>query len=220
MRCWRSIRSRLASEQGFGLIEVLTAAILLSVGLVGALTAFDAASEASFTAQRHEQVISLAQAEVERLEAVPFGQLALNAHPTWVDDPAPDNPSDPRAFVSGTDFMILENYHDADAPGGVVTAPEPMVVDSASGIAPVEAGVSIGPSSPNGAQPAATVYRFVTRREEGCLASASGTVCPDTNRSKRITVAVLPDEVGNGAGPHKPVYVSSVVTAPEPTPAP
>lgn len=222
-----TIRARLASEEGFGLVEVLAAAVIVAGGLIATLGALDSASRATSGAQLHEQAISLAQREVERLEAHPFARLELDVAPAAATDPDPNNPADPRAYVEANDFLILKSYHNraAGPPAGSADR-EPLIIDpdadpTADGvsISPVSTGVPIGPPPAGGPQTTATVYRFVTRREESCTLLGTGVdLCPAEQGSRRITVAVRVDPATNGVGPRKPVYVSSVVTDPAAAP--
>jgi len=210
---------KLRSEEGFSLVEVLIAALILTVGMVGSLGALDAATKSTFSAQRHEQSIALAQREMEKLTAVSFARLELDTAPAAIAD-ASNNPEDPRAYVSGANFQILASYHDraAGAPTGSPGS-EPLVIDpdvdpAADGVSipAMTQGVTVGGG---GAQQTATVYRFVTRRDESCDVLGPIDLCPAEQGSKRLTVAVRMNAVGNGAGSSKPVYVSSVVTDPD-----
>lgn len=232
------IRARLRSEDGFGIVEMVTAALLVAVGLVGALAAFDGAKKTSYTAQRHEQAIAFAEREIERLKTHPFELLELDpplpAPNTTPDDP--NNPRDPLAYVedtnldgAGDELLILADYHDRAAgppPGNPES--EPLIVDGDTAddevsILPVQPDVVIGPTAaelPVGAaETTATVYRFVTGSCEllgldpsELLPTAPLGLCTEDSGAKRITVAVVLDEVGSGAGPRTPFYVSSVIT--------
>lgn len=222
------LRRKLGSEEGFGVVEMVTAAVLVAVGLVGAVAAFDGAKHTTYTAQRHEQAIAYAEREIELLKAQPFNHLELDSRPAPNGTPDDaNNPSDPLAYLRDTnadgaadEFRILADYNDAagGAPAGNPEA-EPLVVDSNLGdddvsVVPVETGVVVGPTTvdlPAGAQETtATVYRLVTA---SCnLLGTETAECPGDPDSKRLTVAVLLDDVGPDVGPHKPVYVSSVVT--------
>jgi Tfp pilus assembly protein PilV len=216
-----------ASQAGLTVVEVLVAMVLLVVGLVAALGVFSTALRESFGAQRRVQLVSLAQREMERLQAQPFDLLELDAYPTAVADPG-QNPGDPRAFVQGNSLRILTSYHDqASVPPAGSAASEELVVDpdadpAADGVsvAPTSEGVPIG--SPGGEQATATVHRFISRRDEDCTLSVVGLpladLCPAEQGAKRITVAITAPPAGNRAGPNKPVYLSTVVTDPDAAP--
>lgn len=236
MRGLPNIATTLRSEQGFGVVEMATAALLVAIGLVGALAAFDGAKKTSYTAQRHEQAIAYAEREIEALKAQPFEHLELDSLPA--PNTAPDdfnNPSDPLAYVVDgdgdtlkDDLLLLADYNNraAGPPPGSPDS-EPLIVDGdladdVVSILPVEPDVVIGPTSvelPTGAaETRATVYRFITnscaqlgKDPDGVLVTAAGE-CRAKAEAKRITVAVRLDETGSGVGPRTPVYASSVVT--------
>ncbi len=222
-----AMRRRLAGEAGFGLVEVLTAALVLGVGLVGAMAALDGANRGAYEAQRHEQAVSLAQREVERLQALAFNRLELDAYPQTSADTS-TNPDDPRAYVSGGDLLIRTNYHDRNSPPPDELASagrdrEPFVVDSdvsddPVSVPPLTAGVHLAPVSSSGAQATADVHRFITRRDQSCAVAgiALTDLCPDEEGARRIVVAVTHDD--STGTPRKPVYVTGVVTDPDAAP--
>lgn len=222
----RGVRRIDAGEAGFGIVEVMVAALLLSVGILGTMLALDGAARGSYSAQRHEQAISLAQRELEKVTAFPFNRIELDGYPTAVADPNPNNPSDPRAYVSGSNFLIKKSYNNSAAgkPADTGTS-EPLVVDpdaapAADGysIPTITQNVPIGPPSAGGIQQEATVWRFVTYRDENCAVLGLIDLCPAEHGSKRITVAVALERSGNGAGPTKPTYLTSLVTDPDAAP--
>ena len=218
-----------ADESGFGIVEVLIASVLLAVGILATMTALDGATRGSYSAQRNEQAISLAQREIEEIAAVPFDRIELDALPGNVAASDPNNPSDPRAYVSGSNFMIKRNYHDSSAgPPTDTASSEPMIVDpdadpAADGysIPAVTQNVPVGAVGANGAQQEATIWRFVTRRDENCEILGVGLLdlCPAEQGARRVTVAVALEQPAAGTGgPQKPTYVTTVVTDPDVAP--
>lgn len=210
-----------ADQSGFGIVEVLVASVLLAVGILATVGALEGASKGSYSAQRHEQAISLAQREIEQIVARPFADIALNTMPTAVVDPTPNNPSDPRAYIAGTDFMIKRNYYNSAA-GPPPDHPdrEALVVAGSSPIAPLTQNVPLGPASAGGVQTEATIWRFVTRREDDCalLDLPLLDLCAAEQGTKRVTVAVALEPAGSGAAPNKPTYLTTVVTDPQAAP--
>jgi Tfp pilus assembly protein PilV len=218
-----AIRRIDSDEAGFGIVEVMVASVLLAVGILGTMLALDGATRGSFSAQRHEQAISLAQRELEKITAYPFARIELDGYPSAVVDPTPNNPSDPRQYVSGTNFQIKKNYNNSAAgkPADTGTT-EPLVADpdgdpAADGysIPTISQNVPIGPPSAGGVQQEATIWRFVTYRDENCAVLGLIDLCPAEQGSKRITVAVALEPSGNGSGPSKPTYLTSLVTDPD-----
>ncbi len=218
----RTALTRLDADQsGFGIVEVLVASVLLAVGILATISALDGAAKGTYSAQRHEQAISLAQREIEQIVAQPFEEIALSTMPTAVADATPNNPADPRAYIAGTNFMIKRNYYNSAA-GPPPDHPdrETLVVDGSSSITPLTQNVPLGPASAGGVQPEATIWRFVTRREDDCalLDLPLVDLCAAEQGTKRITVAVALESSGNGAAPSKPTYLTTVVTDPDAAP--
>jgi hypothetical protein len=192
------------------MIEVLVAVFILAMGIIGAMGVFMSAAKGTYAAERSGQGISLAERELERLAATPFSLLELDSYPTVAA-------SGPGSFVSGANFRIAASY---SRPPAEATLLEPLVVDpdanpaaDGTSIVPVSVNVAIGP--PGG--PTATVYRFITRRDESCPVLGLLDACPAEQGSKRLTIAVIQNQTGNGVRP-RPVYASTVVTDPSVAP--
>ncbi len=215
MRLTEVITGRAASQGGFTLIEVLAALAVLSIGLLGVFTSFNLAGTAAYSAQRHEQAVAVGQAEIERLKALDYSDLALTTAPSNqpagnpAGDPAPQNPSNPNFYVTASGFKVMNNYRDSGS--GTVTgtpaAGEPFVVSAGGAVNP-------GPETFDNGQASGRVYRYVTWRDDTC----TGLLCPGNQDGKRVTVAVVMNAAGNRAAPTKPIYISSIVTDPRGAP--
>ena len=70
------------SEQGFTLIEVMVAATLLVVGVLGVVSMLDTANQASSRTKAREGATNLAREAIEAARAVPFPELT----PTRTED--------------------------------------------------------------------------------------------------------------------------------------
>jgi len=159
-------------------VETLVAAVVLVIGIAGGLVGFVGAQHLTFTAQRESQAARIAEADLESIVGRPYANIALTSLPAHVSDGDPDNPTDPRYYVedptfythgcSGTTLAVLQNPHDASS-GQLLEAPacgETFVPSSAGGFAPSSA-TSTG-------EPAGTIYRFVTWRNEDCNGATLG----------------------------------------------
>jgi len=73
------VRLRLRSEDGFGLIELLVAMVMLNVGMLALVAAFQAGSTALKRASRISNASTLADAQMEQYRALPYNQLILDA---------------------------------------------------------------------------------------------------------------------------------------------
>ena len=83
-------------EDGFTLIEVLIAVTLMSVGVAATMRVFGAAGRTTVRAQQQQVAVQQAQAELDRLAALRYGELALTSAPMSSSDPL-----DPGDKVSG-----------------------------------------------------------------------------------------------------------------------
>ena len=68
-----------AGQQGFALVEVLIAAALLLVGMVGILTLVDSAASTTNTTRTREAATALQREVVEGARSVPYDQMTPNA---------------------------------------------------------------------------------------------------------------------------------------------
>ena len=63
-------------------VEVLIAALVLTVGIVGLIGAFDSSRKLTLLSERRTAMAHRAQLEIERLQTVPYSELAMNSAPT------------------------------------------------------------------------------------------------------------------------------------------
>jgi len=70
------------------LVEVLVAMIVLVVGIVSMMGLFDGARKLTLVAERRESITHLAQRELERLQSVPYSELAMASPPAHEAMPA------------------------------------------------------------------------------------------------------------------------------------
>ena len=66
------------SEDGFTLVEVLVATILLGIGIVGAASVFSLSSRTLSAAEHRTQASHLAMSEIEAIQAVPYDIVGLD----------------------------------------------------------------------------------------------------------------------------------------------
>jgi len=216
------------SQDGFTIVEVLVAALLVAIGVVALLGSLDAVSKTNVTAQRHQQALAYGQRELERLRTLDYRtELGLTSFPAAsgdgivAGDPTPKAPKNPNYYVSGTALKIMATYSDKTSglQAGVSPNPEPLVGPGEATL--TSAQVNPGPESFTLNGTSGKIYRYVTWRSEHCPAATTSGItnpCDGTKDSKRITIAIVLDAVGNGAGPGKPIWLSSVVGDPNATP--
>lgn len=73
------------------LVEVLAAMFVLTVGIIGTISAFDSSRKLTLTAERRQSIAHLAQRELERLQSVTYSQLYMSSAPSHSSEsPNPD----------------------------------------------------------------------------------------------------------------------------------
>jgi Tfp pilus assembly protein PilV len=117
----RAVLDRLRAEEGFGMIEALSAAMVLLVGIVSTFLVLDGSRKLTTVSERKEVAVHRAQSELERIRAIPFAQLELDTAPSA---PVAGDTLDPRLQVSGSDYDW-----DAASPSNAL---EPLVIRSAA----------------------------------------------------------------------------------------
>jgi len=183
----------IAGEEGFGIVEVLVAAVVLIIGLLAVFSAFDAGNAATFRAKQSQVALDMAQQEMEKIRALPYGQIALTAPPAFSSDT-----SDPRNRVSNGTFDVDKNP--------ATTNPD-LVVNGGTQIGqdPVSGGViNPGPEPFTNGDASGNIYRFVVwQKNNGC----SSPTCTGQD-FKRVIIAVKPDTttVGGGARPYIEIH--------------
>jgi Tfp pilus assembly protein PilV len=68
-------------EDGMMMIEVLIAALILTVGILGLIGAFDSARKLNLLSERRTLSAHRAQLEIERLQSIPYKHLAMVSTP-------------------------------------------------------------------------------------------------------------------------------------------
>ena len=93
----RSLHHRLSEEDGFTIVEVLVAAVVLVVGLLGTLTLVDTANKTTFETKAREQASSLQREIVENARSVDYDQLTPASVSSAIQGRAPLGDSAPSA---------------------------------------------------------------------------------------------------------------------------
>jgi type II secretory pathway pseudopilin PulG len=73
------VRVSLRADEGFGLIELLIAMVVLNVGLLALVAAFQSGSTALKRASRISNASTVAESQMELYRALPYTQLVLDA---------------------------------------------------------------------------------------------------------------------------------------------
>jgi prepilin-type N-terminal cleavage/methylation domain-containing protein len=186
----RRLIRRLAAESGFTLVELLMAILLAAVALGALVSVLETSRKLVSVAEKQETAVHQAERELERILALPYGEVALTAAPAATSG----DPDDPRRFVTSGNYRW-----DQDA----TPRSDSLVVNGSGGVtggtlAPMEAWTD-GQSRLSG-----HIHRFVTRASVPC-----GIGCTDPQAARRVTVVVTVNAPGGG-GPERSVLIDSL----------
>ncbi len=194
---------RLRDEGGFTIAEVLVAALILAIGFLGVVSAFNSGRKLSLLSERRTVMSHRAQLELERLQAKPYTELEMSSAPTHSSET-----SNPDYYViSGTtpEYQYGSSSSEAEPLVVATTATSTMVAPSPSGR---ECSTSIGACEWKDGQLSGKVYDFVSWHKDGKCGS-----CPAKENYKRLTVAVTLT-TPSGAKAVAPTRVSTFLAAP------
>lgn len=150
----RTLHTRLGPrDAGFTVVEVVVAAVILTISAGAVLGLISSATRTNYRAQESQVASDLLQRELEKAKQMPFSQVALTSVPAHSADP-----SNPNYRVSGSQFNInrtgtssnwglVYNSGHSSQTGGTVS------LDSGQGLAPLSTFTS---GNVHG-----TVYRYV-----------------------------------------------------------
>lgn len=190
-------RHRAAGEEGMLLIELMLAAVVLVVAIIGLALGFDSARRLSAVAERQTTAAHRARLEVERVQGLAYSAVAMSAVPTHSADT-----TNPDYYVaSGTSTCATPGTFQYDPNN--TSAIETLVCDASNGQIPATGTAwSDGPL-------AGMVYDFITWHSDG----SCGSGCPTSQNYKRLTVEVT---VTTRTNVHamKPVVISTVIADP------
>ena len=128
---------------------------LTAVGVAATLGVFGAAGRTTVISQNTEVGAQQAQAELDRLSKLKYGELALTSTPV-----ASTNVKNPNYRVSGSNFNVRTGLT------------EPLVTTAGDGAtAKVDPGPTDFAVGQNGSTITGKIYRYVTWRDENCPAT-------------------------------------------------
>jgi len=194
---------RLRQDQnGFTIIEVLIAALILVIGAIATFNVLISATRSTQRAKASQVALDRAQQELEALRSLSDEELALTStpgHSTEEESPEYRVLNGKFALKGGS---VPSEYKQLVVNGGV-RYPE----------GEVEKGVvSPGPTSFTSGDVSGKVYRYVVWRND---ASCSSEICPGEQDYKQIIVAVRLNSTTSKSTPGKYVEVQSNFVDPE-----
>lgn len=178
-------------QQGFTMIELLVAIAIIATGVMAVFGTLVSAQKLTLVAERQTSIAHRAQRELERLQSLPYSQLAMTSAPSHSSDA-----SNPDYYVTaGGAFQYDRND---------TSRTEAFATDPAGAVSPAGQPWTDGRLS-------GYVYDFVTSTTD----TKCGPGCPASNDYKRITVVVT---LTGATHPSKPALVSTVVADPNAAP--
>jgi Tfp pilus assembly protein PilV len=201
-----------AASDGVMLIELLAAILVLAVGMLTTFGIFDASQHANRISEMHEAEIHLAQAELERVQSLPYSQVGLTSAPATSTDRR-----DPGFYVSGSgcaNFQWNQSGTGSSSPLIVNGCSYVSTGVSFSGCSPTSTycNGTVAPSRTVAATPTSpqyTVYDYITwNQDPACVPTPN--VCPLSYDTKRVTIEVT----NNAIAPYRPlvpVLVTGIV---------
>ena len=189
---------RLSAEDGFTLVELIVAAMILAVGVFALAGTLDSSRHETSAAEAQAAAALVGQRELERLSAQPYATIALAASPGTAGVQ-----TDPRYWVPAScPAGVASPCYQWDESGTATASnTEPLAIDAANADATANPQTWTTPAPNGGDRLSGTLYRFVTWAKD---AACGGTCGPGY---KRVTVAVT---VANSALAH-PVVLSTLV---------
>jgi type II secretory pathway pseudopilin PulG len=175
-----------AREDGFTIVEVLVAALILVAGAFATFGVLRIAVVNTQQTKATQVAVDRAQQEIEALRSLSNSELALTATP-----PGSTDPLSPDFRVNGSEFALTRtpvgNYKKLVVNGGELY-----------GGGFLSGGkVSPGPTPFQTGDVKGTVYRYVVWRNDTSCPEAT---CPGTQDYKQIVVAVRLNTPGNQSG--------------------
>jgi prepilin-type N-terminal cleavage/methylation domain-containing protein len=179
-------RGELAREDGFTLIELMVAIMVLAVGLIALVTSFDHSRDLVSVAEKTEVAAHRAEQELERILSLPYASVAHATTPASSGDSTA-----PASFVSGSSYQYDQ--------GPTGPESEPLAVATGGSIP-----VAVETWTDSETRLTGRIQSFITWTGDPAYCTAADR----TRCAKRVTVAVT---VG---GLRRPVLISTVMTSP------
>jgi prepilin-type N-terminal cleavage/methylation domain-containing protein len=187
---------RAAAEDGFTLIELMIAIVVMTVGVLALGTVLASSRTESNNAENQQAEVHRAQKEIERVASLSYQQVADQAAP----GSGSANPNDPLYYYNpGAGTYQWDQ-------GSTGPKSDLLVVDATNG------GLSANATPWSDGRLGGNVQDFVTWvTDPNC-----GPGCPASQDYKRVTVAVTNN---TGGYPRQPVLISTIVADPHANPA-
>jgi type II secretory pathway pseudopilin PulG len=185
-------RRRIAQEDGFTLVELLIAAVILVVGIFAVIASFDAVRRLGTNNESQTVRAQVAEKDLQQIISQGYDAIGLSSTPTHSTDP--NNPN--YYVINGTPSKFQWDLTNS-------TRTENLCTSSTS----CTGSIAPGPTAWSSGGESGSIYRYVTWVDDACGTGS----CPSTTDFKRVTVMITQT---NQDGPQKPLLVSTLVSSP------
>ena len=209
-RLVRRVRARAGAQDGFTIIEVLVASVVLTIGIVALFSNFSASQKLGNSAESHQTAVAVAEGELERIRGLKWSEMGMRSIParsTESTNPtfyelAPETAKCTNRGAGAPATKELEHCYEWK--WSETSTREPMVYEVGAENAYENPRTVTVASVAKGATTRLTfkVYRFITWVTD---TECKVTTCEGSTDAKRVLVAVT------GANLKKPVVVSSII---------
>lgn len=221
----RSLSRVLADERGFTLIELISAVLVTTLGVVALITTLDSSRHLITFAEKKEAAVHVGEQELERIQSLPYDEIELPQFP--VGCPTTCDLNDPAKYIAGEWYRWDQRPRGdlCDTSGNPKDACEQIVrEDDAVDISPdtvryqQDEVLENGPTG--GVRLRIQIQRFITWVDDDCVKpSPNPILCVGDHDYKRITVAVRIIGLAGGeglenTGPGRPILLSTTVRPP------
>jgi type II secretory pathway pseudopilin PulG len=192
------------SEGGFTIVEVLVAALVLTLGAMATFGLLGTATKGTQQAKAAQVALNLAQQELEIMRGLSYEEVALTATPEQLTNRL--NPSFRVNGALATFAVIREppsDYRKLVVNGGTIFGAEKDEKIKGGIVDP-------GPTPFTSGDVTGEVYRYVVWSDD----VRCGVACPGTQDIKRVIVAVKLDTPGNQGGERGYAEVQSDIVDP------
>jgi hypothetical protein len=182
-RALRWARRLVRRQDGMSMAEVMIAMLVLAAGALALLNLISASAHSSFRAEQSQVVSNRLQQEMEKIQQLPYDQIALTGLPADSTDT-----KNPAWRVQGTSYSITQDG----------TQPAPLVYNGSAlyGGGTVSGGaVSPTPTHFTSGDVGGTIYRYVVWRNDPTCPDST---CPGSQDFKRVMVAITYDSTPAG----------------------
>jgi hypothetical protein len=186
-------------EDGFTIIEVLVAALILALSSAALFGVLAASTRNGARAKATQVALDRAQQEMEKLHSLSYGELELFSAP-----PSSSNPTNPNHRVLNGSFALQRE------PMGEY-APMVVNVDKEG-----EGRIRPGPIKFEDGDVKGHLYRYIVwRNDKSCPETETENLCPGIRDYKQIVVAVKLDSTGSEPRERNYIEVQSAALDPD-----